>query len=325
MNSLLRKVLRLPLELKLLGPNLVVIGLALAALAGAVSEYILLAVLLAGAVVNFVLVRLALTPVKEMQAVAERVSNGQLDARVHPSIVADEGLARLGMTFNQTMDYLCAARERVRERGARIVYAQELERSRVAGELHDSIGQTLAAASFRAAAAANAARGHPAEEHSKEVSLLLRTAMDEIRNVSRELHPRVADDLGLPAALESLMRGTMDRSLIEVKLSVKGFNERISPAAASTFYRIAKEALHNIEGNAAAGTITISISSEGGLIEMEINDDCLFEGPGGKIVQASLAPAAERLSLLGGELLIETNFPKGTRIVARLTRQLEAA
>lgn len=317
-------MLGLSLEMKLLGPNLLVIGVASVLFIGGNPGDVFM-VLVGGAIVNFVLVRLALRPVKAIQLVAEQVANGNLEARVQPSIIADAGLARLAVTFNETLEYLGAARERVRKRGGRIVYAQEQERARVARELHDSIGQTLAAASYQAAAAASAASGHASEEHSLEVSRLLRTAMDEIRNVSRELHPRVADDLGLPAALESLTRSTMDRSLIEVQLSVKGFNEPVSSPVASTLYRIAQEALHNIERSAAAGTVAISVSSEDGLIQLEINDDCLFDGVNGKTVQASLSGAAERLSLLGGELLIESNFLGGTRVIARLKRQLEAA
>lgn len=322
---LLSRALRLPLELKLLGPNLVVIALALGALAGSISEYVVIAILLAGAAINFVLVRFALKPVKAMQLVAEQVSEGQLDARVQPSIIADAGLARLAVTFNETLEYLGAAQEAIRQSGARIVYAQEQERSRVARELHDSIGQTLAAASFQAAAASSATAGRDAQEHTIEVSRLLRAAMDEIRNVSRELHPRVADDLGLPAALESLTRSTMDRSLIKVELSVKGFHEPVSSPIASTLYRITREALHNIERSADSGTVTISLSSEDGEIQLEINDNCHFDGVIWKTVHASLAASAERLSLLGGKLVIESNFIGGTHIVARIKRQLEAA
>lgn len=323
MTRTVRRLLQLPLETKLLVPNVIVIGIALAGFAGGMPGAMLLTV---AAALNFALVRLALKPVNQMQHIAEQVAKGDLSARVLPSPIADAGLTHLAVTFNEALDYLAEARESVRESGARIVYAQERERASVARELHDSIGQTLAAASYHAAAAANAAAGLPTEEkNALEVARLLRWAMDDLRTVSRELHPRVADDLGLPAALDALTRSTMERSLIDVQLSVKGFNQTVSPAASSMFYRIAQEVLRNIEGSASRGTVVVAITSDNGEILMEIDEACVFDGTDGHAVQSSLAVAAERLSLLGGELLIESTFLGGTKVIARLKGQQEAA
>ncbi len=333
-HRVVRHLLRLSLEMKLLVPNLAVIAVAILAFAAGMSgnrvvsrplEYIIVSLLVAGAAINFMLVRLALRPVNAIRLVAEQVANGDLGARVQPSVIADTGLAQLAATFNSTLEYLAESRERMRERGARIVYAQERERASVARELHESIGQTLAAASYQAAAGANELNGGPGASNALEVVRLLRTAVDDLRVVSRDLHPRVADDLGLPAALESLARNTMDRSLVDVHLSVNSFNEPISSAAASTLYRIAQAVLRNIECNAGAGTVRLAVSSQTDTIQLEIDDDCTFNGENGKRVQASLGPLAERLALLGGELLVESNLVGGTRVIARLKRQMEAA
>lgn len=334
--SVVKQLLRLPLDMKLLGPNLIVIGVAAAVFGrgfaggaelSTTSEYLVIGTLVLGAAVNFLLVRLALSPVKAMQFVAEQIANGNTTARVKPSIIADPGLARLGLTFNDALEHLAEARERVRRSGARVVFAQENERSKVARELHDSIGQTIAAASLHAAAVVQAvdAPGLQRLENAQEVSRLLRVAMGELRSLSREIHPRVADDLGLPAALESLRRSTMERSRLDIQLSVRDLPEPISLPLASTFYRIAENALRNIELNAAVGTVAICVWSENGVVQMEINDYCIFEGPAGRNLHASLASAGEKLSLLGGELLIERNFRGGTRVTARLKQQLEAA
>lgn len=325
------RLLQLSLEMKLLVPNVAVITIAATAFtaagrSGSVRlEYLAVLVLVLGAVLNFILVRIALRPVKAMQIVAEEVAGGNLSARVKPSIIADPGLAHLAVTFNETLVYLGQAREEIRERGARIVYAQELERASVARELHESIGQTLAAASYLAGAAANACAGSPTEVHCREVASLLRTAMENLRNLSRNLHPRVADDLGLPTALEALARATMGRSLVDVQLSVSGFNEAISSAASSTFYRIARDTLRTIETNMTHGTVTVAIFSDAGRVQLEINDDCIFDGTNGRKLRESLSSQAERLSLLGGDLLVETNLQGGSRVLARLGRQQEAA
>lgn len=330
MMKLFDRLLKLSLEMKLLVPNVLVIAVAASTFASASSppshrlEYLAISVLIVGAVLNFVVVRIALRPVKAIQIVADEVARGNLAARVRPSAIADPGLAHLAVTFNETLEYLGEAREEIRERGARIVYAQERERASVARELHESIGQTIAAASFLASAAAKAATGHPSEEYCLEVANLLRISIENLRNVSRDLHPRVADDLGLPAALEALARSTMDRSLIQVRLSVKGFNEAISSAISSILYRIARETLRSIEANATEGTVTISLGSDAESFQLELNDDCTVGGKGRRI-QESLLALEERLSILDGTLMVEGNLLGGTRVFARLKRQLEAA
>jgi signal transduction histidine kinase len=327
---LVRRLLRLSLEMKLLIPNAAVIAIAIIAFVSGMGEgaaapeiqYLVTSVLVAGAALNFVLVRLALRPVNEMRLVAEQVANGNLRARVQPSLIADPGLAQLGATFNSTIEYLSESRERMRESGARIVYAQERERSNVARELHDSIGQTLAAASYQAAAAAKSTEGTQNSDNALEVARLLRLAIDDLRSMSRELHPRVADDLGLPAALESLARATMDRSLLDVQVSVKAFREEISSAASSTFYRIAQQALRSIEATASCGNVQVSLSSPNNVLQLEISDDCSY---GVNASSAGLGAMAERIAILGGELVVESNFVGGTRVIARLRRQQEAA
>jgi signal transduction histidine kinase len=328
---LFRRLLQLPLEMKLLIPNVVVIAIAATAFATAHGsdslplEYLAISVLVTGAIVNFMVVRIALRPVKAIQFVAEEVARGNLAARVAPSAIADPNLAHLAVTFNETLEYLGEAREEIRERGARIVYAQERERAGVARELHESIGQTLAAASFQAAAAVKAAVGHPPEAHCLEVAELLRVAMEDLRNVSRDLHPRVADDLGLPAALDALAHSTMDRSLIDVRLTVKGSNELITSPVSSTLYRIAMETLKSIEANSTHGTVDISLVSDSGAFDLEINYDCTFDSIANQRTRESLGALSERLSLLGGNLTIDTNLDGGMRVRAHLQRQQEAA
>lgn len=333
-HRIVRHLLRLSLEMKLLIPNIVVILISLLAFAGWVSEsgdanwrleYLVISALIIGASANFILVRLALRPVKAIQRVAEQVAGGNMEARVRPSIIADVGLSQLADTLNDTLEFLTEARERIRERGAKVVYEQERERASVARELHESIGQTLAAASYQAAAATQVLEGHPAEQYAAEIARLLRTAMEDLRNVSRDLHPRVADDLGLPAALEALTRSTMSHSQIDVRLSVRGFNENIPSPAASTIYRITQEVLKNIECNAASGNVKIAVACDKDTIFLEINDDCQFPNTDPRLVHKSLAPQAERLSLLGGELVVDSNFLGGTKVTARLKRHQEAA
>jgi signal transduction histidine kinase len=330
-----RAILGVPLEVKLLGANLIIIGVAVLALLGTVradqgamtDAYVVVVTLIVGAAVNFALVKLALRPVDALTRVAKLVSEGRLAERVPPSVVADSELTRLSGTINYMLDTLAAGRERMRKLGAEVIYTEERERAQVARELHESVGQTLAAASFQIAAAAHEVGDHSASPRLATARELLRTALEEIRNVSRSLHPRVASDLGLPAALEALGDATQQRSLLEVKVTVDICGVVIPTALSATLYRVAQEALRNVERHADAGRATLSLRARPGYVELEVNDDgCGFEGPlEKKREESGLAAIRERLSLAGGELHIDTTADRGTRVIAWVGMETEAA
>jgi signal transduction histidine kinase len=331
----LRAVLGIPLQAKLLGANLIILAVFLLVLFGPIrlqpghltDVLVVVVALIIGATVNFALVRLALRPIAALQRVARLVSEGRLSERVPASIVADRELTQLSTTINEMLDSLSAGRDRMRKLGAEVVYAEERERAQVARELHDSVGQTLAAASFQVAAAAHEIGSHPASPRLATVRELLRTSLEEIRNVSRSLHPRVASDLGLPAALEALGDATQHRSLVDVQVNVDISGVAIPAAVSATLYRVAQEALRNVERHADAGHATVSLRARPGYAELEIKDDGRgFEGPlEKKRGESGLAAIRERLSLAGGELHIDTARDRGTTVIAWVGMDTEAA
>jgi len=331
----LRGILAVPLEQKLVGANLLILGVAAFVLFGPVHPnpgrltdvLVVISALVAGALANFGLVKLALRPINTLEHVARRVSEGRLADRVPPSIFADRDLAQLAATINDMLDSLAAGRERMRKLGAEVVYAEENERARVAKELHDSVGQTLAAISFQAAVIANEIGDHEAAPRVAEVRQLLRSSIEEIRNVSRSLHPRVTTDLGLPSALEALADATMQRSLIDIRTKVDVSGVVIPAALSATMYRIAQEALRNVERHADAGSATLTLVAMPGYLELEVTDDGRgIDGPLEKDrADARFAKMRERLSLAGGDLLIDTTQNSGTRIRAWVGMDTEAA
>ncbi|HEY4733178.1 MAG TPA: histidine kinase [Gemmatimonadaceae bacterium] len=335
LSSVLRPFLAVPLQFKLLGANVIILGVAVLAFFGATwstptaftDVFILVGALVVAGVVNFILVRLALSPVDELERVARRVAEGRLRERVAPSVVADPALAHLSATMNDMLEKLDAGRERMRRLAAEVVYAGERERAKVAKELHDSVGQTLAAASFQIAAVSNMIEPGPAASRLSDVRELLRTSLEEIRSVSRSLHPRVADDLGLPAALEALADATHQRSLVEVEVVVDTAGVAIPSALASTLYRVAQEALRNVERHVDAGRVVVCLTARPGLVQLEVSDDGYgLEGPlEVKRRENGLAAMRERLSLAGGELHIDSTAERGTRVTARIGLDTEAA
>jgi signal transduction histidine kinase len=333
--SWLRAALAVPLELKVLGANVVIVAIAAMVLANPLSPAsmrlqdiaVIFGALAAGAAANYALIRLALKPVKDLERVARRVSEGRLRERVSPSLVADPDLAHLAATMNEMLDKLAAGRDRMRKLGAEVVYAQERERAQVARDLHDSVAQTLAAASFQIAAAANDAAPGTENPHLSSARELLRDALEELRAVSTSLHPRVADDLGLPAALEALADVTRQRALIDVRVQTNVSGVDIPRVVSTTLYRVAQEALRDVEQHGDAGVANVCLSARPGLVELEVLDDgsradTLDGGAGPNPV---LARMRERLSLAGGGLHIHSMANNGTRLVATARLDMEAA
>jgi signal transduction histidine kinase len=331
----LRAILGIPLQAKLLGANLIILAVVVLVLLGPIhlqpghltDVLVVVVALMIGAIVNLALVRLALRPIDALQRVAKLVSQGRLSERVPPSIVADRELTQLSSTINEMLDSLAAGRDRMRKLGAEVVYAEERERAQVARELHDSVGQTLAAASFQIAAATHEIGNHAASPRLATVRELLRTSLEEIRNVSRSLHPRVASDLGLPAALEALGDATRQRSLVDVQVKVDVSRVSIPAAVSATLYRVAQEALRNVERHADASHATVSLRARPGYVELVIKDDGRgFEGPlEQKRGESGLAAIRERLSLAGGKLHIDTAQDRGTTVIAWIGMDTEAA
>lgn len=328
----LRAILGVRLQTKVLGANLAILVFAIAAAnapsLGAWQRVAVVLVSLAlGAGVNFMLVRLALEPLGDLALTARRVSRGNISERVPPSLVADPDLAHLASTMNEMLDSLEAGRSRMRKLGADVASAQERERAQLARELNDSVAQTLVAASFHVAAAANEVGLGPGSGPLIQARDLMRVAVEEIRTLSRSLHPRVADDLGLPAALESLVDGTRQRSLIDARLTTDMSGLAIPAGLRTTLYRIAQEALRDVEKHADASSVTLSLSARDGVVELAVSDDGPgFSQPAGASRSSPvLARMRERLSLAGGELHIDISGDRGTRVVATMRLQPEAA
>jgi len=326
MQRLSRLVLGVPLVGKLIGANVVIVAAAVVAHSlvasgsGRFDMVVVVVALALASLVNFLLVRIALRPIDDLEDLAERVSAGDFAARGTPSPFADASLLRLGNTVNGLLDSLAAERRRIQDLGAEVVYAQDAERARVSRELHDSIAQTLAAVRFQLSAAGTEARGE-LKDRIAAANSLVGAAMEEVKNVSYSLHPRVAEDLGLEAALDTLARQVENRSGIAVSVTSRVAGAPIPVNIAATLFRVAQEALRNIEMHSHAGSATVDVMSHNGRIRVEVADDgCGFDpasvrSPGAR---SALASVKDRVTLAGGVLNIVSAPNGGTRVTAEL-------
>lgn len=325
--SWLLPVLRISLFAKLAGANALIILAALGALwiaernapPDASSVLILGLALAAGVLVNFLLVRLALRPLGALESTAERVWRGDLDARVPPSPLADTNMMRIGLVTNRLLERLHDDRERMRQLASKVISAQDEERARVARELHDSAAQTLAALVFQLTAAARDSHDSELAERLALIRKIAGDVLEEIRTISRSMHPRVLDDLGLPAALEHLARQAAERTDVPIEVESELPMMEVPPTLAATLYRIAQEAIANAVRHSGARCVHVRLAGDRSRLLLEVEDD----GSGFDVAQAEaerpgmgLFSMRERVALVDGSLQIDATRGRGTRIVA---------
>ncbi|MFQ5535982.1 MAG: ATP-binding protein [Gemmatimonadota bacterium] len=270
---------------------------------------------LATLVLDAVLVRLALSPLRALKETAGRVRAGDLDARVPSSPVTDRDLGALMDVFNQMLDSLSQTRRMQRELARRVLESEERERERIAHELFSGTAQTLAGVLVRLRVAErhlNAASGEALEEIRSEVV----NALEEVRSVARRLRPPELDELGLRAALEAHARSLAAGKRLEVRFS--GEIPPLPRASTLAVFRIVQEAITNAVLHAAADLIQVRFATEGNFMVAEIEDDGV-----GFDLGSALAHTGENLGLFGmheragyvqGELSLESGPGRGTRV-----------
>lgn len=329
---MLRRVLRLPLAVKLAGANAlgaVIVAWGAIALRDAIvvgESIVVPAVALILAVAGTAaLVFFALAPVRELLETATRVRRGDLDARVPVSPLAEERVSDAADTINRLLDGLAADRARMQQLAAQVVGAADRERAQLARELHDSTAQSFAALSMQLAAMELDTSDAVVRQRLASMRDIAQAAMEELRMLAHTLHPRVLDDLGLIAALRNLARRTQESVGVRVEVTV--FGEADVPAhVASVLYRIAQESVYNALRHASASVIRVELSRGASAVRAEIVDD----GVGFDVAEAELRRPGmglftmrERLSLVGGTMRIVSGADAGTRVIATVPLEPE--
>ncbi|HTV03399.1 MAG TPA: PAS domain S-box protein, partial [Luteitalea sp.] len=220
---------------------------------------------------------------------------------------------------------------RVRERTAevqslftRLINVQEEERRRIARDIHDQLGQQMTALRFNI----EALRGQPDPPAlSQLVDRIQRLAHEVDQSVDTltwQLRPAALDHLGLPAALQHLVREWSERFGITAEFAVRGIEKlSMSPDAEANLYRIVQEGLHNIAKHAQATQVNVYVSEQDGSPVLLIEDDgrgfdidAVSAPDGGRGM--GLMNMRERAVLVGGHLDIESAPGHGTSIYVRL-------
>ena len=203
----------------------------------------------------------------------------------------------------------------------RIVGTQEEERGRVARELHDSISQILVG--VRYALDVTSRRILNGDEKAADTLNIgidsLTGAIQEVRRISRDLRPSILDDLGLSPAIKTLVDEFSQRTGITTDFSSTVFRKLLDDDSKIALYRIAQEALTNIERHSSASHISVSLKGtrRGGIMEIEDNGQGFKKSRPGITAGLGLRNMEERIEQLGGQFKIKSNS-NGTKISAQI-------
>ncbi len=210
-------------------------------------------------------------------------------------------------------------REEAAEFSRQLIRSQEQERARIAGELHDGLGQELQLIRNRAEIVR---RGSNLDEESARqlasISETAARAIHGVRALSRGLRPPELDQLGLTEALRWLGRNCVESASSRLEFSIAEVDDAFSSDLQVDFYRVAQEALNNAIRHSGASEITFEVQWVGGAIQLSVFDN----GRGFDPEMAELAPRAgaglrnlrARAALLQGHFELQSEPNVGTRL-----------
>jgi two-component system sensor histidine kinase UhpB len=279
--------------------------------AASVEGLLLIALAVSGVILlNSILLRRRLEP---MGRLVEAMSSVDLTApgtRADVTNGAADEVRRLTADFNRMLARLEQER---RESGRAVLRAQEVERSRLAQDLHDEVNQALTAILLRLQATVGAAP--PAlQDELKETQALVTQAMEELLHLARQLRPTALDDHGLVPALASQVADFGDRTGIRATFRRHGSVPPLSDEEQLVIYRVTQESLSNVAQHAGARHVDVELSFVGRTVLRVRDDGHGFKTNGNGRARLGVSGMRERALLVGGQLTIFSEPGDGTTI-----------
>jgi len=269
----------------------------------------------------------ALTPIGKARfrngelAAAQR----QLKREIGRREAAQEALKESQRHYRELLEKSRHIEKHLRHLSHEILSAQELERKRISRELHDEIGQTLTAVNVKLATLKKEATVNLADLKKKIASTqrLIEKSMNTVHRFARELRPPLLDDLGLIPALHAYMKAFTKRTNIPIDFKAFAAIEQLDSDKRMVLYRVAQEALINVDKHAEASRVEATIERLRGVVHFEIHDDGKsFDVQrvlhAHKIRRLGLLGMRERIEMVGGTFAIESAPGKGTTVRAQI-------
>jgi two-component system, NarL family, sensor histidine kinase UhpB len=275
-------------------------------------ELVILSVgLLVMLMVDLVLLRRAFGPLRSLTAVMSAVDPGRPGLRAEPARRAGREAVALARALNAMLDRLEDER---RESSRRILAAQEGERSRIARELHDEVGQMLTAVALGAERAA--AEPAPQTDALREIAQTVLASVEDVHRIGRELRPEALDDLGLVSALVALCSRVERQGAVPVRRDLSWRVPALSSEVELVIYRVAQEGLTNVLRHARATEITVSLTEANNGVVLVVRDD--GQGIPERRYERGLNGMRERALLIGAELAVRSSPGAGTEVILRV-------
>jgi signal transduction histidine kinase len=201
----------------------------------------------------------------------------------------------------------------------RVVAGQELERQRLARELHDETGQALTSILLGLKSIDESQTADQLSAATDDLRGLVVATLQDVRRLAVELRPKALDDFGLVPALERLVQTFSDSTGIAVQLEASLGRERLPAEIETTLYRIVQEALTNVVKHASARNVSILLVQRNGNATAVIEDDGHgFDPETTREDGLGLLGMRERVSLLDGRLTVESSPDSGATLVVEV-------
>jgi len=200
----------------------------------------------------------------------------------------------------------------------RVILAQEEERRRIARELHDDVTQRLAALAM-AVGSIEQVPGQstaPRSDQLRAVRGQIEQLTADVHGLSRKLHPSTLEDLGLAQAIRSECERLEEQGGLEFDFDHDNLTGAIPPESSLTLFRIAQEALRNIQKHARARRVNIELTDVDGFLHLSVRDHGVGFRPEEAKASAGigLVTMEERARLSGGRFSVRSSPGKGTTI-----------
>lgn len=205
-----------------------------------------------------------------------------------------------------------------RETLRRVVEAQEGERRRIARELHDDTGQSLASVLMGLRRAEESRDPAETARILTELRETITGSIRDLRALAVELRPTALDDFGLEAALERLTETFGRRTGLQIDLQTSGLEDRLPDPVETALYRIVQESLTNVAKHAGAGTVSVVAQHHAGRAVVVIEDDGRGFPTDAAAAGLGLVSMRDRVELVGGTLRVQSHEGSGTTIAVEV-------
>jgi PAS domain S-box-containing protein len=211
------------------------------------------------------------------------------------------------------------AEELIHDLAGRLIVRQEVERQRIARELHDDIGQGIALLKVEIDLMATGVDSEQTRTQLYKLSSRVGEIASDVHDVSYELHPSRLRAIGLVSALQSLCRDTSAQRNVRVTFTQGIIPPSVDADVSLCLYRIAQESLHNIVRHSHARDAHVTITCDDGFVSLQIADSGIGFDPR-HVVHAGLGlhSMRERVAILNGQLTIDAAQGSGTQIMVRI-------